>query len=38
MPARILDLLRITKLDTILSGFPSEAAALQSFGSGAAGA
>jgi anti-sigma B factor antagonist len=38
MPARILELLRITKLDTILSGFPSEAAALQSFGSGAAGA
>ena len=38
MPARIMDLLRITKLDTILAGFPSETAALQSFASGAAGA
>jgi anti-sigma B factor antagonist len=37
IPARILDLLRITKLDSILTGFPDEPAALQSF-SGAASA
>ena len=37
IPARILDLLRITKLDTILTGFSSEPAALQSFSSGVAG-
>ena len=36
IPARILDLLRITKLDTVLTAFSSEPAALQSFGSGGA--
>jgi anti-sigma B factor antagonist len=34
LPARIVDLLRITKLDTVLLTFPSEAAALQSFDNG----
>ena len=37
IPPRIGDLLRITKLDSILSGFPSEPAALQSFSNGAVG-
>ena len=37
IPARIVDLLRITKLDTVLAAFPNEPAALQSFSSGAAG-
>jgi anti-sigma B factor antagonist len=37
IPARIMDLLRITKLDTVLTSFPSEPAALQSFSSGAPG-
>ena len=36
IPPRIVDLLRITKLDSILTGFPSEPAALESFGNGAA--
>ena len=36
LPARISDLLRITKLDTVLIAFPSQAAALQSFTNGAA--
>ena len=35
IPARIVDLLRITKLDTVLTAFPSEPAALASFASGA---
>ena len=34
LPARIVDLLRITKLDTVLVAFPSEPAALQSFNNG----
>jgi hypothetical protein len=34
LPARIVDLLRITKLDTVLIAFPSEPAALQSFNNG----
>jgi len=34
-PARIVDLLRITKLDTVLLAFPSEPTALQSFNNGA---
>jgi anti-sigma B factor antagonist len=38
LPPRIGDLLRITKLDSILTGFPSEPAALESFGQGMAGA
>jgi anti-sigma B factor antagonist len=37
-PPRILDLLRITKLDSVLVAFPNEPAALESFGSGAASA
>ncbi len=37
IPARIMDLLRITKLDSVLISFPSEPAALASF-NGAAGA
>ncbi len=37
IPARITDLLRITKLDSVLTSFPSEPAALASF-NGAAGA
>ena len=36
IPARILDLLCITKLDSILTGFSNEPAALQSFSGGAA--
>ncbi len=36
LPARILDLLRITKLDTVLPSFPSEPAALASFNGTAA--
>lgn len=35
IPVRILDLLRITKLDSILTGFSDEPAALQSFGGAA---
>ena len=38
IPPRIMDLLRITKLDTVLSAFPSEPAALQSFAGSASGA
>lgn len=38
IPPRIGDLLRITKLDSVLTAFPSEPAALQSFTNGAAGA
>jgi anti-sigma B factor antagonist len=38
LPARIGDLLRITKLDTVLIAFPSEPAALQSFSNGAVSA
>lgn len=37
IPARIMDLLRITKLDTVLTSFPSEPDALASF-NGTAGA
>ena len=36
IPARILDLLRITKLDTVLTAFSTEPAALESFSNGAA--
>jgi anti-sigma B factor antagonist len=35
LPTRIVDLLRITKLDTVLIAFASEPAALQSFNNGA---
>ena len=38
LPARVADLLRITKLDSVLKAFPDEPAALQSFTSSAAGA
>jgi anti-sigma B factor antagonist len=38
LPSRIVDLLRITKLDSVLVAFPNEAAALQSFGNGTASA
>lgn len=38
LPARIVDLLRITKLDSVLVAFPSEPAALQSFKNGAVSA
>lgn len=38
LPTRIVDLLRITKLNTVLIAFPSEPAALQSFNSGAVSA
>jgi anti-sigma B factor antagonist len=38
LPARIVDLLRITKLDTVLIAFPDEPAALQSFSNGAVSA
>ena len=38
LPPRIVDLLRITKLNTVLVAFPSEAAALQSFNNGAVSA
>jgi len=37
IPTRIMDLLRITKLDSVLTSFPTEPAALASF-NGAAGA
>jgi anti-sigma B factor antagonist len=37
-PARIVDLLRITKLDTVLIAFASEPAALESFTNGAVSA
>ena len=37
IPARIMDLLRVTKLDSVLTSFPSEPAALANF-NGAAGA
>ena len=36
IPTRILDLLRITKLDSVLTPYPNEAAALESFSKGAA--
>jgi anti-sigma B factor antagonist len=36
LPARIVDLLRITKLDSVLVAFPGEPEALQSFHNGAA--
>lgn len=38
IPARIGDLLRITKLDSVLIGFPDESTALASFTGGAASA
>ena len=38
LPARIVDLLRITKLDSVLVAFPSEPEALQSFNTGAVSA
>jgi len=38
IPIRIVDLLRITKLDTVLTAYPSEPAALESFSTGAASA
>ena len=38
LPPRIIDLLRITKLDSVLPAFPDEAAALLSFVAGAASA
>ncbi len=38
LPARIADLLRITKLDTVLVAFPGEPEALQSFNNGAVSA
>ncbi|MEO8049244.1 MAG: STAS domain-containing protein [Acidobacteriota bacterium] len=38
LPARIADLLRITKLDSVLIAFPTESAALESFSNSAASA
>ena len=38
LPARIVDLLRITKLDSVLIAFPGEPEALKSFNTGAVSA